>query len=96
MATDMVTFNIDDKFLKEVDRTAKQAGYQNRTEFIRAALREKVSEIELKEAMKSLAHLKGASKRKTTDEELERIREEAFDELIRNRGKNPLPGFTFK
>ena len=43
---------------------AGQYGYHNRTEFIRNALREKVEETKLKEAMMEIAHLKGASKKK--------------------------------
>ena len=81
MATELVTFKLDNKFLKEVDCVVKKSGFGNRTEFIRSALREKVDEIKLKKAMIEIAHLKGASKKKTTDEELEKIREKAFEEL---------------
>jgi len=35
----------------------------------------------MKEAMMSIAHLKGAAKKKTTDEEFEKIREKAFEEI---------------
>ena len=68
-------------FLKEVDKTVKSSGFQNRTEFIRNALREKVEEVKLKQAMIALSKLKGKSSKKTTDEELERIREKAFEEI---------------
>ena len=81
MATEMITLKLDSVFLKRIDSTVKKEGYQNRTEFIRNALREKLDEAKFKEAMLELANLKGASKKKTTDEELERIREKAFDEL---------------
>jgi len=83
MATEMITVKMDGTFLKEVDSVVKKEGYQNRTEFIRNALREKVSEAKLKQAMMEIAHLKGAAKKKTTDEERERIRELAFEELDR-------------
>ncbi|MFH1182511.1 MAG: ribbon-helix-helix domain-containing protein [Candidatus Woesearchaeota archaeon] len=81
MVTEMITVKMDDKFLKAIDSVVEKQGYQNRTEFIRNALREKVDEVKLKEAMMQIARLKGASKKKTTDEELERIREEAYEEL---------------
>ena len=81
MTTELVTFKMKHDFLDEVDKTAKSAGFQNRTEFIRNALREKVEESRLKQAMMEIAHLKGASKKKTSDEELERIREKVFDEF---------------
>ncbi|MBC8501174.1 MAG: ribbon-helix-helix protein, CopG family [DPANN group archaeon] len=81
MVTEMITVKLEKKFLGEVDNIVKKHGYQNRTEFIRNALREKVDEAKLREAMMSIAHLKGAAKKKTTEEEYERIREQVFDEF---------------
>lgn len=81
MATQLVTFKMDSKDLEEIDKTAKAGGYYSRTEFIRAALRDKVDKEALKEAMMKIAHLKGAAKRKTTEEEYEKARNEVFDEL---------------
>jgi metal-responsive CopG/Arc/MetJ family transcriptional regulator len=81
MATDMITLKLDDTFLKDIDTVVRKNGYQNRTEFIRNALREKLEETKLKEAMLQIAYLKGASKKKTSDEELHRIREKVFDEF---------------
>lgn len=86
MATELVTFKMDKKFLEEVDKTVKAESYHSRTEFIRAALRDKVDKEGLKEAMMKIAHLKGAAKRKTTEEEYERHREEVFEELAREKG----------
>ena len=81
MATEMITVKMDDAFLNDIDAVVKKEKYQNRTEFIRAALREKIDELKLKKAMMEIAHLKGASKKKTSDEELEKIRERAFEEF---------------
>ena len=83
MTTEMITVKLDDTFLKQIDKVVETQGYQNRTEFIRNALREKVEEAKLKQAMMEIAHLKGASKKKTTDEELEKIREKVFDDLYK-------------
>ncbi|MEK6952742.1 MAG: ribbon-helix-helix domain-containing protein [Nanoarchaeota archaeon] len=84
MTTEMITLKMDNVFLEDIDNTIKKEGYQNRTEFIRDALREKLEDIKLKKAMVEIAHLKGASKKKTSDEELERIREKAFEEIDKN------------
>ena len=81
MTTEMITLKLEDSFLDNIDNIVKKEGYQSRTEFIRNALREKVEASKLKEAMMELSKLKGASKKKTSDEELERIREKAFDEI---------------
>ena len=86
MATELVTFKMDKKFLKEVDETVKKAGYGNRTEFIRQSLRENVDKVKLKEAMIRLGRFKGISKKKTTDAEYERIREQAMINLAKKRG----------
>ena len=84
MTTEMITLKLEDKFLKDIDTIVKKEGYQNRTEFIRNALREKVEETKLKQAMLEISHLKGASKKKTTEEEYERARAKAFEEVYKN------------
>ena len=81
MATEMITVKMDNVFLGEVDNVVKNEGYQNRTEFIRNALREKVEAIKLKKAMMELAHLKGSAKKKTTEDDYEKIRAKAFEEI---------------
>ena len=81
MTTEMITLKLDDMFLKEIDSMVEKQGYHNRTEFIRNALREKMEETKLKEAMIEIAHLKGASKRRTSDADLDKIREKVFNEL---------------
>jgi len=81
MATEMITVKIEDKFLEDIDTVVEKEGYQNRTEFIRNALREKVEETKLREAMMEIAHLKGAAKKKTTEKEYKEIRKRAFEEI---------------
>ncbi|PIN86207.1 hypothetical protein COV19_05355 [Candidatus Woesearchaeota archaeon CG10_big_fil_rev_8_21_14_0_10_44_13] len=83
MATEMITLKLETVFLKEIDGIVKVRGYQNRTEFIRNALREKIEQTKMNEAMMQIAHLKGASGKKTTDAELERIRARVFEEFDR-------------
>ncbi len=81
MATEMITVKLENIFLNDLDKIIKNEGYQNRTEFIRNALREKIEEIKLKKAMMELAHLRGGVKKKTTEENYEKIRARAFEEL---------------
>ena len=87
MTTDLITFKMEHKFVEEVDKTAKSAGFQNRTEFIRAALREKVDEVKLKEAMMLVSKMRGKAPRQTTDEERELVREQVAREFMGLRGK---------
>jgi len=81
MATDMITVKLEDIFLNDIDSIVKNEGYQNRTEFIRNALREKIEEIKLRKAMMELANLKGSAKKRTTEESYEKIRAKAFEEI---------------
>ena len=81
MATEMITFKLEDTFLHDVDSVVKNQGFQSRTEFIRNALREKVEEAKLKEAMMQIAKLKGTSNKKSSDKDLEKIRERVFEEF---------------
>jgi metal-responsive CopG/Arc/MetJ family transcriptional regulator len=85
MAVEMISMKLEDKFLKEIDSVVEKSNFQNRTEFIRQALREKVDRIKYEEARASIIHLLGAHKgKKTTDAELHKIRELAFRELTKN------------
>lgn len=83
MATQMITVKLEGAFLQEIDGMVERKGYQNRTEFIRAALREKIEEAKLKEALASIAHLKGAAGKKTRETGYEAVRKKAFEELAR-------------
>ncbi len=75
-----ITIKMEDKFLEELDQKLEEHRYSTRTEFIRDAIREKLSELEKGEILKNLAQLKGSSKRKTTDEQLHTAREKLAKE----------------
>lgn len=81
MATEQVLFKADSKFLKEVDAAVRAGNYHSRTEFIRESLRKNLDEAKLKQAAAQIAHLRGASKKKTTEEEYEKAREATFEAL---------------
>jgi len=76
-----ITIKMEDKFLEELDQKLEEHRYSTRTEFIRDAIREKLSELEKEEVLKNLAQLKGSSKRKTSDAELHTARDKAFEML---------------
>ncbi len=84
MATELITFKADSKFIKEVDKAVKELGYHSRTEMIRQSLRKNVDEAALKKTMAELAHLKGAAKKHITEEEYERVRQQVFEEFAKN------------
>ncbi len=77
----MITFKLEDGFLEDIDLAVKIENYHSRTEFIRAALREKLEEINLKKAMIELSSLKGKAKKKVSSEEYETARKKAVEML---------------
>lgn len=85
---DMISLKMDEKMLKDMDNALKNNWYSTRTEFIREAIREKLSEIEREEAIKKLAAMRGAFKPKhklskeEEEEKYDRIRQEVFEETI--------------
>ena len=76
-----ISLKLEDGLLKEVDQTLKKNRYSTRTEFIRDAIREKLSDLEKEEVLRELRRLRGSSKRRTTDEQLHKAGERAFEML---------------
>jgi len=80
---EIVTVRFQENVLKNMDKAIKKHNYNSRTEFIRECVRKRLEENKLREAMASIAHLKGASKKRISDEEIEKAREKAFDEIAK-------------
>lgn len=76
-----ITVRFEDSFLHDIEKVMKKHRYATKTEFIREAIREKIKELEKEEALARVRKLYGASKRKTTDEELHKAGEKAVKEI---------------
>ena len=76
-----ISLKLEPSILTEIDQSLQKHRYSTRTEFIRDAIREKLSDLERETMLKSLAFLKGSSSRKTSNEKLHEAREHAFIEL---------------
>jgi len=76
-----ISLKLDKGMLKEIDEKLSKHRYSTRTEFIRDAIRIRLSDLEKEEMIRKVAKLRGISKRRTTDEELHRVREEVVREL---------------
>lgn len=81
-----VTFKLQEKVLKKIDELIQPLNFNNRTEFIREAVREKLNKIETEKFMRRLAQFKGAAVKKITDEEFEANRLKAFEKLAQEFG----------
>ena len=71
-----ISLKLDEALLEEMDKKLSKYRYSTRTEFIRDAIRSKLSELEKRGLLQALYKLRGISKRKTTDERLHKAREE--------------------
>jgi len=64
-----ISLKMEEELLHEIDSKMKGYRYSTRTEFIRDAIRSKLSNLEKQEAIKKLAALRGKFKSKISDEE---------------------------
>ena len=77
-----ISLKLDEALLEEMDQNLSKYRYSTRTEFIRDAIRSKLSELEKKELMEAVHHLRGSSKRRTTGKELHDIREQLAEKYF--------------
>lgn len=78
----LINLNLRDDVVAEMDSIVKEFGFSNRTEFIRASIRERIEAYKLQKAIAALEKSRGVFKDSpTSDEEYERNREEAFKEI---------------
>ncbi len=83
---DAVCIKLDKKVLNKMDRCIKENNYSTKTEFIREAIRDKMTELEKETAIAQLKKLLGASKKKTSEEEYEKGREQVAREYAKKFG----------
>ncbi|MFH1917193.1 MAG: ribbon-helix-helix domain-containing protein [Nanoarchaeota archaeon] len=85
MPTELITLKLDSEFRKEMDRHLKQAGFHSRTEFIRTAMREKLEEIRMKQALMRFDRLQGRMPR-TSDAERRKVRDKVGKSILKEFG----------
>ena len=82
---DIISIKLDPALNKEMESVMKPY-YTTKTEFIREAIRDKIKEEKQKQHEQRLREIFGKGKHfKTTDEEIRRIKKEAFEEFIRDK-----------
>ena len=78
---DTISVRFEDDFLRDIERAMKNYRYATKAEFIREAIRDKIKDLEKEKALMRLEGIYGASKRKTTEAQLEKAKEKAFEEI---------------
>ena len=80
-----ITIKVDERLLKEINNCTKLE-YSTKTEFIRAAIRDKIKTLNKEKAMTDLLKQFGKSKSKTTNTEERKIREKVGKEFAKKFG----------
>ena len=80
-----ITIKVDDALMDEIEIAMKPL-YSTKTEFIREAIRDKIQELRRERVVEALRNSFGKVKKKTSDRELERIRETVFAAYAKKRG----------
>ena len=83
-----ISLKLDESMLHNVDKTLQKHNFSTRTEFIRDAIREKLKELTREDLMKKFLDSKGKAKKKVSDSELKKIREDVFDKIAKDKGWN--------
>ncbi len=74
---EIITFKLQEEIVSKINQLLAPLHFNNRTEFIREAIREKINNIEKDLVLQELTKFKGAAKSRLTDEKLHKIREDA-------------------
>ena len=78
---EVLNIKIEKGLLQEIDQNLKKYRYSTRTEFVREAIRDKLSELEKDDLLKAVAALQGVSKHNTSDKQLDKARTQIAKEL---------------
>ena len=81
-----VTVKFQEDVLKKIDTSINKHNFDSRTEFIREAVRDKITELDREDLIKEFLKFRGKAKKKTTYEENRKTREKVFIEMAREKG----------
>ena len=76
-----ITIKLEKDFIQDIEKVMKKKHYTTKTEFVREALRQKLSQEEKEELHQAVKNAIGASPHRTTDEDLHRARDIVFEKL---------------
>jgi len=81
-----ISIRLDESMVNELEKIMKRHHFATLTEFVREAIRDRMKELEHEELQRQISRLAGSSKRKTSDEELHKVRgrlEKLYDEKFK-------------
>jgi metal-responsive CopG/Arc/MetJ family transcriptional regulator len=81
-----ITLKLDEEMLKNIDKTLKKHNFSTRTEFIRDSIRKRLEDMSREELIHEFLATAGTGKRKNPDKSWKQVRQEAYKELIKEKG----------
>ncbi|MFH1505927.1 MAG: ribbon-helix-helix domain-containing protein [archaeon] len=81
-----VCIRMEESLAARMNKNIKENGYSTTTEFIREAVRKKLDQDERERLAQEFLKTAGTAKKKTTYAEERKIREQAYRELIKEKG----------
>jgi len=78
-----ISIRFENEFLHDIKKVMKTHRYVTKAEFIREAIRDKIKDLEKEKALMRLEKAYGASKRRTTQTELEKAKKKAFEDMAK-------------
>ena len=84
---EVVTVKFQEDILQKIDKSIIEHNFNSRTEFIREAVRDKLTELDKRDLIKEFMAFRGKAKVKTTDEENRKTKEIVSEELLKELEK---------
>ena len=76
-----VTVKFQENILKKIDKNIVEHNFNSRTEFIREAIRDKLSELNKDDLIKEFLKFRGRAKKRLSDEKFRKNRAKASKEI---------------
>ncbi len=86
---EITSVKFENGFAKEMKKTMKRFNYITKAEFIREAIRDKITDLKMRRSLRRVDNLYGAGRlkyRNVADEDLHRVRDRAVKEIERELG----------
>ena len=84
---EIISLKLDEHMLHNIDGSIRKHNFSTRTEFIRAAIRDKLEELNRDKLINEFLKFRGKAKKKTTYEENRRTREKVSKGLMEELDK---------
>ena len=82
----IINFKLQENIIKEIDRSLKSFNYNNRTEFIREAIRDKIEELDTKRRLRMAEKALASAPRKVSDRQIKQARERIGKQFYKRFG----------